>query len=106
MDTLFNYRNDPDRNTAFQRAMAVLPPARLAEMLDENIIIARLPLVRPPRTDLATVLADIQAGLITPAGGRRQYSERDLRVAFAGDPRRNIIGIIDRIREETDAIAA
>lgn len=98
MNTFFDYSNQPRQGPALEQAMRILPPARLAELLDQSLNIPRGIGAPPARTDLAAVLTDVRNGFNVPPGGRRQLSERNMRNAF--------LTIIDTIRDETRAIAA
>ena len=99
MDMFFGYRKEANKNQALERAMEILPPARLAEILDDQLVIPFGP-PRGVRTDLGAVFTDIRKRLNgEPAmlvRGRRVISERNVRQAMAR--------IIDIIREETNAI--
>jgi hypothetical protein len=99
MDTFFDYRNKPNRNALFTQITQVLPPDRLAELLDRRLTMPFNLNLGAPRNDLVAVMGEIRGRLRregAPPPPPNSLSSFDIQQAFRD--------IINSVRDETLAL--
>lgn len=95
MDLLFDYRNKDNRSEAFRRAMELLPPQRLAELLNASLdlgVAVPVPVGPVAPITIGTVLGGINNGLNTT----RRLASFNMQGAFRD--------IINRLYQEANAL--